>query len=234
MTIYFEERPSDSPLIEQIWRSSSTTTGPFISTANVYWMLVVCRYRGKTKVTVRGPETLSTTAYALEHGFNDEETSFLGIVFKPGIFMPHLPPGIVADQSLTLPEGVGKSFRLYGSTWEFPTFDNVDTFITRLMRTDMLVQDPVVAAALQGQAAGLTQRTMQKRFLRATGISHNAFRQIERANQAFRILQQGTSILDTVYSLGYFDQPHLTRSLKRLMGQTPAQIARSIPVPVAG
>lgn len=226
MTISFEERLSDSLLIEQIWRSSSTTSGPFISTANVYWMMVVCRYRGKTNVTVRGPETLATTAYALQHGFNDE-TSYLGIVFKPGVFMPHLPPGIVADRNdVILPEAAGKSFWLYGSTWEFPTFDNVDTFITRLMRTDMLVQDPVVTAALQGQAAGLTQRAIQKRFVRATGISHNAFRQIQRANEAARMLQQGTSILDTVYSLGYFDQSHLSRSLKRFMGQTPAQCAR--------
>jgi AraC-like DNA-binding protein len=231
MTISFEERPSDSPLIEQIWRSSSTTSGPFISTANVYWMMVICREQGKRKVTIRGPETLATTAYALEYDFNDDETSYLGVVFKPGIFMPHLPPSLVTDRNdVILPEGAGKSFWLYGSTWEFPTFDNVDTFITRLMRTNMLVQDPVVAAALQGQATGLTQRALQKRFLRTTGISHNTFRQIERANEAARMLQQGASIVDTVYSLGYFDQSHLTHSLKRFMGQTPAQIAR----PIAG
>jgi hypothetical protein len=229
MTIYFEERSSDSPLIEQIWRSSSTTSGPFMSTANVYWMMVVWRERGETNVTIRGPETLATTAYALEYGFDDEETSYLGIVFKPGIFMPHLPPGRFADRNdVVLPKGAGKSFWLYGSTWEFPTFDNVDTFINRLMRTDMLVQDRFVTAVLQGQAAGLKQRAVQKRFLRATGIRYNTFRQIERANEAFRMLQQGTSILDTVYNLGYFDQPHLTRSLKRFMGQTPAQIARPI------
>lgn len=229
MTIYFEERPSDSPLIEQIWRSSSTTSGPFISTANVYWMMVVCRCRGETNVTIRGPETLATTAYALEYGFNDDETGYLGIVFKPGVFMPHLPPGIVADRKdIVLPTGAGKSFWLYGSTWDFPTFDNVDTFINRLMRTDMLVQDPFVTAALQGQNAGLTQRAVQKRFLRATGISHNTFRQIERANAAARLLEQETSILDTVYNLGYFDQSHLTRSLKRFIGQTPTQIARPI------
>ena len=142
--------------------------------------------------------------------------------------MPHLPPGIVADRNdVHLPTGAGKSFWLYGSTWEYPTFDNVEPFITRLMRTDMLVQDHVVTAALRGQTAGLTPRATQKRFLRATGISHNTFRQIERANEAARMLQQGTSILDTVYHLGYFDQPHLTRSLKRFMGQTPAQIARA-------
>ena len=32
------------------------------------------------------------------------------------------------------------------------------------------------------------------------------------------------------YHAGYADQPHLTRSLKRFIGQTPAQILRSNPV----
>jgi AraC-like DNA-binding protein len=37
-------------------------------------------------------------------------------------------------------------------------------------------------------------------------------------------LKQGISILDAVTLAGYADQPHLTRSLKRLVGQTPAQL----------
>jgi methylphosphotriester-DNA--protein-cysteine methyltransferase len=37
-------------------------------------------------------------------------------------------------------------------------------------------------------------------------------------------LQQGVSILDTTLEAGYFDQPHLTRSLSSLIGQTPSQI----------
>jgi methylphosphotriester-DNA--protein-cysteine methyltransferase len=41
------------------------------------------------------------------------------------------------------------------------------------------------------------------------------------------LLQRGVSIHDTVHEAGYFDQPHLTRSLKRLLGQTPAEIAGS-------
>src|SRR5579859_5293941 len=52
----------------------------------------------------------------------------------------------------------------------------------------------------------------------------NAARQIERARYATCLLQQGVSILDTVEQAGYFDQPHLTRSLKHYIGQTPAQI----------
>jgi AraC-like DNA-binding protein len=35
------------------------------------------------------------------------------------------------------------------------------------------------------------------------------------------------SILDAVHQLGYSDQPHLTRALKRLTGHTPAQVIGS-------
>ena len=41
---------------------------------------------------------------------------------------------------------------------------------------------------------------------------------------AAAILRQGLSILDVVYEAGYYDQPHLTRSLKHFIGLTPAQI----------
>jgi methylphosphotriester-DNA--protein-cysteine methyltransferase len=57
-------------------------------------------------------------------------------------------------------------------------------------------------------------------------LTQGYIRQIERARHALALLQQGASILDTVHNAGYFDQPHLTRSLKHFMGQTPAQIVR--------
>jgi methylphosphotriester-DNA--protein-cysteine methyltransferase len=67
-------------------------------------------------------------------------------------------------------------------------------------------------------------RTAQRHFLRTTGLTHGAVRQIERARRATTLLQDGVSILDAVHEAGYFDQPHLTRSLKHFIGRTPAQI----------
>ncbi len=52
------------------------------------------------------------------------------------------------------------------------------------------------------------------------------FIKLDRARQAADLLAQGVSILDTVDQAGYADQPHLTRSLKHFIGQTPAQILR--------
>lgn len=80
---------------------------------------------------------------------------------------------------------------------------------------------------LRGRLQGLAPRTVRYRFLRATGLSQSRIRQTERAQQAAILLQRGIPISDAVHEAGYFDQPHLSRSLKKWIGHTPAQILRS-------
>ena len=100
MTFILEERPSDSSLVETIWRAQSERAGSFISVAASHWEMVVTKYRGKTTFTVRGPETKATP---LQYQWTDAE--WLGIRFKPGAFMPHLPPGDLRDRrDVNLPE----------------------------------------------------------------------------------------------------------------------------------
>ena len=57
-------------------------------------------------------------------------------------------------------------------------------------------------------------------------MTHASIRQIARARHATCLLRDGAAITDVAYDLGYFDQAHLTRSLKRFVGQTPGQILR--------
>ena len=142
--------------------------------------------------------------------------------------MPHLPVGALVDSSVDLPGASGHSFWLHSAACEFPTYDNAETFIAELAKEELLVCDPVVAAALQAQAVDLSLRSVQRRFLYATGLTHGAVCQIERAHHAVALLRRGTSILDTVDQAGYADQPHLTRSLKRLIGQTPGQLSAPV------
>ena len=91
MKFIFEERPSDSPFIEKIWRTQSAQAGDFSSLATSHSAIVVARTEGKTTVTVRGPETKVTTASAPADG------EFFGIVFKLGTFMPTLLPRNLMD-----------------------------------------------------------------------------------------------------------------------------------------
>ena len=219
MIIFDENRPSDSPFVERVWRCHSEGAAPFLSIAASRCELVVSKLEGKVTMTVRGPETRATP-----QGDCPGDGEWLGILLKLGTFLPHLPTRTLVDTGVDLPAVSKKSFWLNGSVWQIPDYDNADTFVDWLVRQGLLARDPVVDAALQGHVEDRSTSTIQRRFLRATGLTQGAVRQIERARYATQLLQQGVSILDTVLEAGYFDQPHLTRSLKCLIGQTPAQI----------
>ena len=214
-------RLSDSPLVETIYRARSVGGGPFISRAFSHWEMVFTRQAGKTTLSLRGPETVASPAPI------PEDAEFLGIVFKHGVFMPNFPKQNLVNEELHLPETLRNSFQWQGSTWQFPDFENADTFVRRLQREGLLVQDSVVEDVLNGQTGNLSLRSLQRRFLYVTGVTYKMIQQIERARQALALLQSGVPIADVAFQAGYFDQPHLTRSLKLFAGQTPAQIVKS-------
>jgi AraC-like DNA-binding protein len=181
--------------------------------------MVLVRHQRNTELRVVGPVTASGELPYIEG------VELLWIKLKLGTFMPHLPTTDFRDAEITLPEAASQSFWLKGSAWQFPDFENADTFVDRLVREDILAHDPVVNAVLLGHTEDMASRTLRYRFSRATGLTQSHVRQVERAQRAAALLRHGISIPDTVYELGYFDQPHLTRSLKRWIGHTPAQIA---------
>jgi AraC-like DNA-binding protein len=222
MFIVFDaERPSDSPYVERVWRCHSERAGTFLSVASSHWEMVVTRLRGKTTVTLRGPETRVREVACPADG------EWFAIRFKAGAFMPQLPvPRLIDGNDVTLPQPTLRSFMLNGSRWEIPDFDNAETFVARLAKSGLIRNDAAVIAALQGDPGALSTRTAQRHFLHATGMTHAKLRQIERARFAANLLRDGVAIGETVDAAGYFDQPHLTRALRSLIGLTPAMLAR--------
>ena len=219
MDLICEERLSDSPFVQRMWRNHGERAGPFISMAEIESGFVVTKFRDRITITLRGPTTRATPAFC------PAEAEFFGIQFKPGTFFPNLLPKTVMDhQDLNLPEAGTQSFWFHGAAWQYPTYENADTFVNCLVRDGLLVHDPVVDQVLQRQTADVSLRTVQRRFLQATGLTNNSIYQINRAQYAATLLKEGVSILDTVDRAGYFDQPHLTRSLKQFTGLTPAQM----------
>ena len=215
----YEGRTSESPFIQMVWRGRIPANYDVVCPADANWNLLFMRHEGKTRVTVEGatPQFVPKT--------QPEGAEFLVIKFASGIFMPHLPPEQFVNTDELLPEASSRSFWLKGSAWELPDYDNVETFVARLVREDLLVCDPIIKTVLQDHPTDVSVRTVRRRFLRATGISQGTFRQIERAKQAAALLESGVPVLDAVFEAGYADQPHMTRSLRRFYGQTPAEIA---------
>lgn len=215
-----ETRSSDSPFVEHIGHICAEREYAALCPANGHWNMLLVRYHGETSLSVWGPMTKTATMPYREGA------EFLYITFTLGTFMPQLPVGNLLDKGAFLPLATQTSFWLGDSSWKFPDYEHADMFVDRLVRKGLLVHEPAVDAALQTQPQAMSARSIQRRFLRATGLTLRSLHSIERAQHAAALLQQGVSLLDTVAEAGYFDQPHLSRALKRFIGHTPTQIAR--------
>jgi AraC-like DNA-binding protein len=217
----FEEQAAGLPPIEKIWRTRSEPVERFISVAESHLEIVVTSQDGKAYLTVLGPQSRATTAPI------PQDAEFFGIQLRRGVYLPNLPTWQLVDDAITLPDATSRTVWLDGSAWELPTYDNADVFVNRLARAGLLEWDPVVEAALEGRVEHLSLRSVQRRVLQATGLTLSGIRQIDRALEAAELLDLGVPIAEAVELTGYADQAHLTRSLKRYVGQTPGQIVRS-------
>src|SRR6185369_4146216 len=188
MFTHFEERRSDSPFVERIWMTQCKRASSFTSISTVFWSMVISKWRGHITISLHGPETGATCKEFPAGG------EWFGIAFKLGTFVPHISPSSLIDGNIVLPSTSGRSFSLCHSPWQFPNYENADTFVDRLVRAGILVHDPVMSAIHQVQSQSLSLRTVQYRFLRSTGLSQRTIRQIERARYATSLLKQGVSI----------------------------------------
>ncbi|MEV0384704.1 hypothetical protein [Nonomuraea sp. NPDC050643] len=225
MALENEDRLSDSPYIERVYRSEGVSTAVRMhSVANSNWELVVWEDHGRVHVAVRGPETGPTTVDHIPEGFS------FGIIFAHGASMPHLPVPRLVDSAVMAPHVSPAALVLRKEEFELPTFGNAEDFVHRLVRAGILVRDPMVADVVAGDdAPRLGARSVQRRVVAATGLTQGAIRQIERTREAAMLLGEGVAPMDVVHRLGYYDQPHLARSLARFMGRTATQLQRPDP-----
>ena len=168
MVFDVDTRPSDSPFVQTIYQSRSSGGGSFTSIATTQWEMVITKQKGEIILSLRGPETKATPAPI------PEDAEFLGIIFKHGTFMPRLPGSKLVNEEIHLPGTAKNSFQLFDDTWEFPNFENVEPFVSRLVRENLLVHDKVVEDVLHGKTQDLSLRSIQRRFQHVTGLTYKS------------------------------------------------------------
>ncbi len=221
LIVFDEDRPSESPFIERVWRSHSERGGRFIAVASTHWEFVVSRVQGSVMVTLHGGETQARLADCPNDG------EWFSVRFKPEAFLPQSPPeALLNGRDMHLPVRSGRRFLLDNRWWEIPRFDNAEVFVRRLAAAGLLARDPRVEQSLRDPEAWDSPRTAQRHLRRSLGMSRTLMQQIHRARHAVRLLREGWMISDVVAETGYFDQAHLTHALRRLIGITPAMAAR--------
>jgi AraC-like DNA-binding protein len=219
----FENYAAEVDVVERVWRTRSVEDPTFISVAVPHWEMVFVRGDRAPRVFVRGPETRATLSEI------PRDSEFVGVQFRVGVFAPNLPLACLVDRAVELRATSPTTVWLDGRNWEIPTFDNISIFLRRLRTSGLVVQDGLVEDAMVRSALEVSERTVQRRILRATGLSYGAIRQMRRAERVGELLQSGVSILDIVEIEGYADQAHLTRSIRRFLGVTPRELQRTRP-----
>lgn len=210
--------------MERIWRGRSRAGGPFLSMAEGNIELVITRLSRLVAVTLRGPVSHGSIVECPPGG------EWLAIRLRLGTYLPQIPTAELLDhQDMQLPVLPNGRFWLADRSWEIPRYDNAEDLVSRLVRAGVIARSEATDAALEGDVNWMSRRSVQRHFRRVTGITLSSYQQIQRARHAAALLVSGSSVLDATFQAGYFDQAHLTRSIKHLVGITPARLLREKP-----
>jgi hypothetical protein len=217
MAFDYEERVSPSRFVDVIWRTFDTSDGTYLAAADACWDMIFIRSAHGNRALLSGPSTQITPVPYRAGNRN------VGIRFHRGSFLTHVPTTAMVDTTEALPMPTAESFVLAEREWPMPTYETADDFVAQLEGLNLLSDDPLVNAVLRGEPAASSIRSVQRHVSQVTGLTMNRIRQIVRAREAAERLRRGESILDVTHDMGYADQAHLTRDLKRLTGYTPGR-----------
>ena len=149
-------------------------------------------------------------------------TRVTGIRLRPGYGAALLERGAEAMRAIEryLYEGgrdVDRLERLLGTTLDAcPPPDLVTEFVARAREREGSLQLTNVFSRCE--------RSLQRACLRWLRLTPKTYLRIERAWAARRAIRCGHPLAAVAADLGYSDQPHLTRELRRLLGSTPGKL----------
>ncbi len=220
MSFLYEEKASRSPYVDVVWQTVDQTDGTYLAAADACWDLIFTTSPTTSRVLLSGPSSRPTPVPYRAGNRN------VGVRFTQGTYFTHVEPHSMCDRTIPLPMTDPGAFELADRSWPMPGYADVDDLIDAFDADGLLDHDPVIEAALRGTAPSVSRRSVQRHFTRITGLSLQHVRQISRAREAVARLRTGEAIAVVAYELGYADQSHLTRDVKRLTGYTPGESKR--------
>lgn len=215
MGFTYEEKLSESSLVDFIWGTEDLTDGVYVASADARWDMIFTRSQdGKARVLLCGP-SFKTARVPYSPG-----NKHVGICYKPWTIFTDIPITTMLNVTIALPMPSDDTFVMQGITWKMPTYDNVDQFVAEQEKRGLLKTDPIIRDVLEDKSVDMSLRSVQRHFVKTLGMSPRRVRQINSARQAVKLLQQGNTLSEVAYELGYADLPHMTRMLRRFTGYT--------------
>lgn len=218
MSYTYEDKYPDSLYIDKIWHTRTTSDGVFTAGLDGNWDIIISKTARNVHVTVNG-----IGKHAVKVPYTAGIDS-VGIALKPGVFLQDLKGKDIVDSQHTLSKGDISYVEISEQLFKIPDFDSAEKFVDELIENGILLINPVVSSLNGGDTKGISDRSLRRHTTHTTGLSPYFFHQIQRAQQATQLLQQGMPIAQAAIEAGYTDQAHMTKAVKALMGLTPAQI----------
>lgn len=81
--------------------------------------------------------------------------------------------------------------------------------------------DQKISLETLSKMLGLSRFAFIRRFKSQIGITPAQYITIKRVEAAKKLLRSGNTVVDTAFSVGFYDQSHLTNAFKKLTGVTP-------------
>ncbi|HJP81277.1 MAG TPA: helix-turn-helix domain-containing protein [Candidatus Saccharimonadales bacterium] len=219
MTQIHTRRDSPHSFIGTVWRTQNVEDGIYLATPDGSWDLIVLIQKDGSKSMMVTGQATKPMNVPYQAG-----TSSVVISFAPGVYLPSLPGDSLVDSFIMLENSDTDHFLIDGYGFAFPTFENAETLVERMAAIGLLAIDSVVQSVQDGSPKALSRRATQRHFSKSTGITQKDFEQIERAKEAIRELRRGKKASAVAADMGFVDQSHLTKSLKKIMGVTPLDV----------
>ena len=215
MAITYEEKLSQSPLVDFVFQTEDLTDGVYVASADARWDIIFTTCPdGNKRVLLCGP-SFETRQVPYSPGYKH-----VGICYKPWATFAGVPITTMLNETRLLPMVSPDTFIMQGKTWEMPTYENVDEFVAEQENRGVLKADPIIRDVLENKSVDMSLRSVQRHFVKTIGMSPRRVRQINSARKAVKLLQQGNTLSEVAYELDYADLPHMTRMLRRFTGYT--------------
>ena len=228
----YAERPGSHKAVAAVWvytpfdahetgehggsPGSFTNQGTTVAADGCFDLIVRVGLHGVAQASIYRP-------VAAAHRSNVKTgTRLTGIRLRPGYGAALIDSGAEAMRAIEryLHEGgrdVDRLERLLGTALDAcPPPDLVTEFVARAREREGSLQ-------LTNEYSRC-ERRLQRACLRWLGLTPKTYLRIERAWAARRAIGSGHPLAAVAADLGYSDQPHLTRELRRLLGSTPGHL----------
>ncbi|HKX72839.1 MAG TPA: AraC family transcriptional regulator [Candidatus Saccharimonadales bacterium] len=212
-------RTSDHPFIDRVWETFNITDGVYSATPDRSWDLIMGVEQDGTRHMMLAGQATKAAKVPYRSG-----TYAVVISLTAGAYMPHAPGDTLLDSAEVLQNTDNDHFMLAGTEFSYPTFEAAEGLVAQMVDLGIIKGNDVVTQALNGQPKAMSKRAAQRHFIRTTGMTRKQLEQIERAQEAVKLLQQGKKPLDVAADAGYTDQSHLSKSLRRIMDAKPSGV----------